>query len=331
MSIAVSVGIVTWNSAATVERCLAAVRKQTHRTIELIVVDNASSDATRDLIVRHTGAHERVLLDRNAGYAAAHNLAIARTTGDYYLALNADVFLSATFVATLAGAAADVDVIQSDPRIGAAAGKLFRADDPTRIDSTGIYMVPSQRHLDRGAGEVDRGQYDRRELVFGVTGAAAFYRRTMLADVAVDGEVFDEDFFAYREDADLAWRAQLLGWHCLYVPDAVAHHVRRVTPERRASLPAELNRMSVRNRFLLRIKNQPAGHAARFLGPALWRDAQVIGYALVRERTSLPGLIDVIRLLPRTLRKRRLVMARRRIRTAELARWFRERSRPIGG
>ena len=323
MSGAVSVGIVTWNSAETLARCLAAVREQTAGALELIVVDNASSDATRGVLERMTAPHERVLLDRNAGYAAAHNLAIGRAAGEFYLALNPDVFLAPAFVATLR------DAVRGDRRIGAAAGKLLRADDPARIDSTGVYMLPSQRHLDRGAGELDRGQYDRRELVFGVTGAAAFYRRAMLDDVRIGGEVFDEDFFAYREDADLAWRAQLLGWCCLYVPDAVARHVRRVTPERRASLPPDLNRMSVRNRFLLRIKNQPAGHAARFLAPALWRDAQVIAYAVLRERTSLPGLADVVRLLPKTLQKRRAIMARRRISTAELARWFHARSQPI--
>ena len=90
------------------------------------------------------------------------------------------------------------------------------------IDSTGIVMLPSIRHLDRGAGELDRGQYDRDEDVFGASGAAALYRRSMLDDVRVDGEWFDEDFFAYREDADLAWRAQWRGWRCRYVAAATA-------------------------------------------------------------------------------------------------------------
>ena len=84
-------------------------------------------------------------------------------------------------------------------------------------------MHRSQRHFDRGAGEIDRGQYDTPGAVFGVSGAAGCYRRAMLDDVAIAGEVFDEDFFAYREDADLAWRAQLLGWDALYVPEATAH------------------------------------------------------------------------------------------------------------
>ncbi len=86
------------------------------------------------------------------------------------------------------------------------------------IDSTGIYFLPNLRHLDRGAGELDHGQFERMEYVFGATGAAALYRRSMVDDVSVNGEFFDEQFFAYREDADLAWRAQLMGWRCVYTP-----------------------------------------------------------------------------------------------------------------
>jgi GT2 family glycosyltransferase len=144
----------------------------------------------------------------------------------------------------------------------------------------------------------------------------------MLDDARVLGEYFDEDFFVYREDADLAWRAQLLGWRCLYVPGARALHGRLVTPERRSQLRPEVNRYSVRNRFLLRLKNQTPGHFARFLWPALARDAQVIGYVALREWTSLPAFADVIRLLPRTLRKRRRIMRKRVVSSAELARWF---------
>jgi hypothetical protein len=107
------------------------------------------------------------------------------------------------------------------------------------------------------------------------------------------------------------------------VPAARAEHLRRVTPERRASLPADINRYSVRNRFLLRLKNQTMGHALRFLVPALARDAQVVGYVLVRERTSMGGLFDVIRLLPRMLGKRRSIMRRRVRPLGEMIQWFR--------
>jgi GT2 family glycosyltransferase len=318
----VSIGLVTWNSADEVAACVESIRQQTHPSIELLAVDNASADDTRAALARCTAARERRLLDRNVGFSAAHNLAIAATRGTYYLTLNPDVRLEPGFVGAL------VAVMESMTQCGSASGKLRRPDPPPCIDSTGVYLLPTQRHLDRGAGEHDRGQYDHRELVFGVTGAAGFYRRAMLLDVAVDGEVFDESFFAYREDVDLAWRAQLRGWACVYEPGAVATHARRVTPERRQDLPASINRMSVRNRFLLRIKNQTLSQTIRYAVPTACRDLQVIGYSLLREHSSLPGLVEVVALLPATLRKRRTIMRRRRAPVEDLNRWFRERSRP---
>jgi GT2 family glycosyltransferase len=314
----VSVSLVTWNSADVLPRCLDALRRQTLPPAKLLIVDNGSRDDTRRILDQVTNPDERILLDVNTGFSAAHNLAIERTGAPYHLTLNPDVFLTPAFLERL------VRALDADPCAGSASGKLLRADGSGTIDSAGIRMLPAQRHVDRGAGELDRGQYDRPCYVFGVSGAAALYRRTMLEDVRVCGEVFDEDFFAYREDADLAWRAQLLGWRCVYTPDAVAHHVRRVTPERRAELPPALNRYSVRNRFLLRLKNQTCREAIAFLGPALARDLQVAGYVCLREHGSIAAFFDVLHLLPRTLRKRRAIMRRRRVPAREMIRWFRQ-------
>jgi GT2 family glycosyltransferase len=364
MSVSVTVGVVTWNSASVIEACLASVRGQGHAPLTLRVADNASADGTRALLERLTSAQERRYFPQNLGFSAAHNALIAASTTDLYLALNPDVVMTPEFVARLA------DALARDPEAGSATGKLLRFAVPAPpgspiaaatpassesaaaagsassraasvdiLDSTGILMLPSQRHLDRGADREDAGQYARAEPVFGASGAAAMYRRAMLEDTRVAGEYFDEDFFAYREDADLAWRAQLLGWRCLYVPDAIARHGRRVTPERRSALAAAINACSVRNRFLLRLKNQTAGHAVRFLLPTLARDLQVIGYVLLREHSSLGALGDVIRLWPRTWAKRRAIMARRRRSTREMIAWFRtgaaqhrvDRRTPAGG
>jgi GT2 family glycosyltransferase len=142
---------------------------------------------------------------------------------------------------------------EANPYIGTVCGKLLRwkpGQEPERtqvIDSTGIYFLRNLRHLDRGEGEINSGQYDRPEYVMGATGAAALYRRKMVEDVSVEGEYFDEDFFAYREDADVAWRVQLLGWSCLYTPAAVAWDVRRVTL-RRASMSYPISSTAIRSR-----------------------------------------------------------------------------------
>jgi GT2 family glycosyltransferase len=328
----VTVGIVTWNSAHVIEACVAAVRAQTWRPLTLRILDNASADDTRERLARITSPDERVASDHNLGFSAAHNRLIAASSDEFYLCLNPDVVLTPDFVERVIAA------MRRDPRAGSATGKLLRmresegheadaSDAGDVIDSTGIIMVPSQRHLDRGADRVDDGRYAREERVFGASGAAAMYRREMLEDIKTPGgnaghEYFDEDFFAYREDADLAWRAQLLGWNCVYVPDAVARHGRRVTPERRSALPAAINYYSVRNRFLLRMKNQTAGHALRFLIPTIARDLQVIGFVLLKERSSIGALRDVFRLWRKTMMKRRAIMSRRRRADSEMVAWF---------
>lgn len=296
----VSIVLVTWNSGQYLPRCLDAVGRQTHRDVELIVVDNASADGSR--------AFATIRNETNRGFAAAVNQGIAAARGEYVQLVNPDCFLEPEYIATLIRAF-------DDPKVGSATGKLLRADG-SGVDSMGIRMTRSGRHLDIDDPRV-HGE------VFGVSGAAAMYRTSFLRDVAVHGEVFDEDFFAYREDADLAWRGRLFGWTAVCEPAAVAHHVRRVTPEVRGTLPPEINMHSVKNRFLLRMKNEGAYLALRNAPFELTRDALVVGAALTVERTSLPALRWVWRNRARVLAKRRVIQSRRKVSDRELARWFR--------
>lgn len=318
----VSVGVVTYRPDDLLARCIASVRAQDYPSLTLRVWDNGTTHDSRALVERLTSEDERVFSDANLGFADAHNQLIRASAGTYYLCLNPDAVLSEGYVRVL------VQALEDAPRVGSATGRLLRLDEDGVIDSTGIVMTPDQRHLDRGGGEPAPGRYlEGPELIFGPSGAIALYRRTMLDDIAFRGEYFDRAFFAYREDADLAWRAQWRGWSSLYVPAAVAWHRRRVTPDRRSALPAEINRYSVRNRFLLRLKNQSLGLAWRFFLPGLRRDALVVGYVLLREWSSIPGLLDVVRLLPAMLAWRRHVLGGRRVDSAQLAPWFRK----VGG
>jgi GT2 family glycosyltransferase len=183
-------------------------------------------------------------------------------------------------------------------------------------------MYREQRHLDRGADQPDSGQFESFEEVFGPSGAAAMYRRSALDDTAIGGQYFDEDFFAYREDADLAWRCRLLGWTSIYVPAAVALHGRRVTPERRGQLPRLINYHSVKNRFLLRINNMTPSLYRRDFWPILIRDLQVLGYVFIREWTSIPALFWLLREFPRLMRKRARIQSRICIDPKEIEKWF---------
>jgi GT2 family glycosyltransferase len=189
-------------------------------------------------------------------------------------------------------------------------------------------MTPNFRHLDRGSRELDDGRYDGAEWVFGATGAAAFYRREMIEDISFDGDFFDEDFFAYREDADVAWRAQLLGWKCLYTPAAVAYHVRSVFPSNRRSQPAVINMHSVKNRFLLRIKNTTPHLYRRHFASVTLRDLAVIGGCVLTEWNSLRAFPLLYRASRRSWAKRRAIMSKRRTDDRYIASWFRDQ--PVG-
>ncbi len=319
-----SVVIVTFNSDRVIASCLESIGRQTHSPLEVLVIDNDSGDGTEDAVRSASLRLRWVKNETNLGFAAAHNQGIRLTRGEFYLALNPDVEMSPSFVEEL------VKALELDSTAGSVSGKLLRPASgagPQAIDSTGIYMTPSLRHLDRGSGEPDTGQYGRMQYVFGASGAAAMYRRLMLEDIALLGETFDEDFFAYREDADLAWRAQLLGWKALYAPKAVAIHERRVLPERRGSLPPEINMHSVKNRFMLRLKNQTPVEFLVLLLPSIIRDLQVLGYVMLVETSSLPGLTFVIRNFSRIWAKRKRIMFMKKVSGREMLKWF--RSQPV--
>jgi GT2 family glycosyltransferase len=342
MTARVLVSIVSYNSARYLRACFESLQNQTYRDFEVCLWDNASTDDSPEIIAACGDVLSSSRFStRNVGFCAAHNRIISETGGDYVLVLNPDVVLEPGFLGTLVGA------LDRDPGAGAATGKLWRWQDESAnpfaeesardtapvLDSTGIYFTPNQRHLDRGAGDPDLGQYEREEYVFGASGAAAFFRRRMLDEIAAGGEYFDESFFAYREDADLAWRAQWMGWKCRYVPAARAFHVRRVLPERRAALPAVINMHSFKNRFLLRLKNMDAGTYARFFFPILARDLLALGYVLARERSSLQALRLFAKAAPRTWRMRAALKKHRRVPPRDVRAWFSNTpvSRPIEG
>jgi GT2 family glycosyltransferase len=318
----VAVTVVTYNSARYIRQCLESIFGQDQKPAEVVVIDNASSDTTRAILRDYEDRIHIVYNSSNIGFAAAQNQAIRLTTAHWILVLNPDVQLIPSFLRELVAAA------ELDSALGTLCGKLLAMNEdgqvasPPLFDSTGIYFTPNLRHFDRGSRMPDEGQYDRMEYVFGATGAAALYRRAMIDDISIGGEFFDADFFAYREDADVAWRAQLLGWKCLYVPAAVAYHVRSVLPSNRRSVSRVINMHSVKNRFLMRIKNMTRGLYRRYWFSITLRDLLVVGACLTYEIGSLPGLVFVIRNFRRTWAKRREIMRRRRVTGQYIAGWF---------
>ncbi len=318
----VSVTIVTYNSGRFIKRCLESVLDQEYPFKEVIVIDNNSTDGTIDILEPFENRCRIIYNEENIGFAAAQNQAIAASNAEWVLTLNPDVLLLKGFVEALVTAG------NLDPRVGTVCGKLltmsaeFEFGEEPLVDSTGIYFTPNLRHLDRGSLQVDNGHFRNYEYVFGATAAAALYRREMIDDISIGGEFFDADFFAYREDADVAWRAQLLGWKCLYAPYAKGYHVRKALPGNRRALPAEINMHSVKNRFLLRMKNiTPDLYRRNFFSITL-RDIVVLSCCLISEHTSLRAFPFLFKNWKNVMAKRREIMQRQRVDDAYMASWF---------
>ncbi len=187
----VCLSIVTFNSGRYIRRCLESALAQKDIRAEIVVVDNASTDQTGE-ILRNFGNRIRVIWNqRNVGFAEAQNQGIRSTRLPWVLTLNPDLLMKEDFTRQL------VEAAEFDPGTGAVCGKLlsigpgFEPLPDLRFDSTGIFFTPTLRHFDRGWHERDNGQYDRTEYVFGACAAAALYRRRMIDDVAIEGCFFD--------------------------------------------------------------------------------------------------------------------------------------------
>jgi GT2 family glycosyltransferase len=346
MEVSVLISIVTYNSEKFIETCLRGIAQQTVRGYHLLLLDNCSNDTTIQRIRQHSQDMNVTMtrLDKNVGFAAAHNINISSAIRDYsppfILVLNPDVYLSRDYIEKV------LSIFDKDQRLGSATGKLIRASiedfrrfglDPPKyidyrvIDSTGLFFTPALRHWDRGIGEKDIGQFEGEEYIFGVSGAAAFYRTDMLEDIKVGGEYYDEGFFAYREDADLSWRAQIYGWKAAYVPSAVGFHVRHVLPMGRKQYPHFINMHSVKNRFLMRIKNMDFLTFIKCFPLIFIRDIQVILYVVFIERSSLIGFIYILKNIKTYLSKRKEIFKNRRVSLTYITNWFsfRSKSYPI--
>jgi GT2 family glycosyltransferase len=322
--------IVTYNHAPTLPACLAAVARLEPLPHRVILVDNASVDGSADAAETHRAGLplELVREPTNTGFAAAANRGIRRGDAPWLLLLNPDCAPRPDMVEQLEAA---ISACGDPGGVGSATPKLLRTEGPElepvpTIDAAGMLVTASGRHLDRGAGSSDDGSFDRPAWVFGGTAAAGLYRREALDDVAYPGgEVFAESFFAYREDAELAWRLQLRGWRCLYAPRAVAAHQRGFRPEAGRRGHTEINRHSVRNRFLMRGHCADLGWHLRSMPWWLLRDLMVVGGCLTVEQASLPALAEAWRLRDDVRRRRRWVLGRRTASPRQIARWFRRK------
>jgi GT2 family glycosyltransferase len=296
-----SVVVVNWNAKDDTLACLASLERQTHRELEVVVVDNASEDGSVDAIrARFPGA--KVLAEpTNWGFAEGCNRGIAVTTGPWIALLNNDAEADERWAEELVRAARSADA-----RCGMLQSLMVFADRPGVINSTGIELTASGGGRDRlehrtrdAAGEAPRE-------IFCPTGGACAYRREMLDAVRLPDGFFDPTHFCYYEDMDLGWRARLAGWSAWLVPTSAVRHRWHGSTARRGR--AWLVRLATLNRvrtlvknasvpFLARTTPQSAADVAKMLwwtrGRGLGDLAAAVGASVVaRRRVSHLRTVD---------------------------------------
>ena len=244
----ISVVVVNWNRRELLRACLQSLEHQTHANYEVIVIDNGSEDGSGDLVeelaVSFPVPLRLIRNPDNRGFCAANNQGFGASRSELVALLNNDAEAEPGWLEALEAA------IRRATDVGMAASKILVWEDPRRIDKCGHLIYPDGQNRGRGTGQLDQGQFDRVEEVLWPDGCACLYRRAMLEDVGG----FDEDFFAYADDAELGLRGRMAGWRCFYAPLAVVRHHRGATLGLGSSRRLTLIE---RNRVLLVVKLFP--------------------------------------------------------------------------
>lgn len=277
---------------------------------ELLVVDNASSDGGAELAERLGAPCLR--LERRVSYCEAMNAGLRATRGEAVALLTADVFVQDGYAEAALAALAPPDVASVAPRLlrTAGPGPDQHIDE---LDAAGM-TIDRRRKNGLVGHAAPATAYSRPAEVFGADGAGAVYRRAALDDVSIAGEVFDTNLELWASDADLAWRARLMGWRSVYAPDAVARHVRHYSPTTRDDTVSELSRrIQFRNRYLMMVANDSGRDLLRDLPAIALYEVLALGHVLLRERHLLGAYADAWRRLGPARRRRREIRRRRRV------------------
>jgi len=314
----VAIILVNYNCGKFVTQFFNSLRKQTLTPKEVILFDNGSSDGSLEYILREYPEVQIIKNCKNLGFSVPNNRGIRQTCSKYILISNLDVVFEPNFIEQM------VIPLERDPRLGWVAGKIYKLTDDGPSQNVDCFAHHMQRN--RYANPIsirhpnqDDRYYKEPGIRWGAPACCALYRRKMLEDVACSREYFDEDFFAYFEDVDLDWRANLYGWLCYYQASAVAYHVREGT---KGILEPRIMAGLVMNRFFMMVKNDRVQDILRDMIPIL----KGTMFSLARLLTQSPKagfhLVSKLTLFPRMLSKRRLIFSKRKTSPEDIRKWF---------
>jgi len=317
------ISIVTWNSQEYIQKCFESLNNQSFKNYKIVVVDNASNDESVSIIEQNYPNVKIIKNDTNNGYSKAHNQAIRTINSNYVLCMNLDIVLTPEYLDIL------IQSLKNENKIGVISGKLYQLDNyedlknntfPVIIDSVGLKMYRSRKAMNRGEGKRDIGIYNSSEYVFGHSGALILFDRQALENCSIGGEYFDEDFFAYKEDIDICWRMNLLGWKVKYEPKAIAYHKRKRRSKQRKD--KIISQLSYRNHLLMLIKNEYC--------KLFWRDFhRILPYEIGKflyitffEWSTLKSIKSLFKLIPKMLKKRKIIKHQRVVSYKQIKQWF---------
>jgi len=297
----ISIIIVNWNGRKLLSECLDGLRQQTYQEFSVILVDNGSNDGSIDFVNRNYPEVQTIALPKNVGFSAANNIALKTVQTKYVALLNNDTVPHSLWLKSL------VEELESHPEAGFAASKMLLYDDPETIDRVGDTYTRAGTGLLRGRGE-SGSKYNKQEWIFGACAGAALYRTLMLNDIGF----FDEDYFLLYEDVDLSFRAQLKGYRCLFVPEAVVCH--KASSSIVYDSPISVY-FSHRNLEWVYIKNMPSDLILKTIWLHTIYDIAAFFFFATNGRIKefIKAKWDALKGLKRILKKRRQILRNRRV------------------
>jgi GT2 family glycosyltransferase len=293
----VSVVIPNWNGAEELPACLDSLLSQSLKP-DIIVVENGSTDESLELLDKEYHAVEVVVLPKNLGFAGGVNAGIKRALEqnfEYIALLNNDAVADRNWINHL------VDYLDSNKKVGIATSKML-ASGGEYLDSTGDFYTTWGLPHPRGRRETEIDKYDDDTSIFAASGGASMYRAKMLEEIGL----FDEDFFAYYEDVDLSFRAQLAGWEVAFVPEAKVRHQIGSTSRR---VHGFATKQTLKNYPWLLWKNVPKPLLKTILPRFLLAYWSFYFSALFRGEgwAATQGMLKSLILLPKKLRQRKVI------------------------
>lgn len=326
--------IVNWNGKNLLKDCLGSLQNQTNKDFRIILVDNGSQDESVSFVKENYPEIEIIELSENTGFAKANNVGIKKALEDenirYILALNNDTKLEADFIQKI------IECAKSHPGFGSIQPKVFNFDG-TKIDCVGILVSFEMSAQNKGYGDEDKGQFEKSEEIFGVSASAALYSREALEKIKLPGEnYFDEDYFAYYEDVDLAWRIRLVGFKSYYCPKAKVFHIHSATGVKFSPFKKFYLH---RNQYYNIIKNLPFGmmvkailfmpvryllvlHSMLMKKGTVAKTYQGSGKSLNIAKSISKGWLEVIQNLSSLLKKRKIIQKNKAVKNGEIKKWM---------